>query len=324
MIKRIVYYDIVKGITIFLVVWMHIMQNFGHHLLDFYVPSIIYAFHMPVFMIIAGYFFERKLNNPFFEIIVSQGKRLIVPNIFWGGLMLSISSIYKEVTCLDILRLPLSCWFTFTLFACSILFLVCSKYIQSKPALAVFLSILVLFINGAEYLKFMVPFFGIGILFARYNIFDKVANIKWLVLLSLGSVFFLVLFWNSDYTIYCTPSPSLSTFFYMHYWYAFFIRILVGTSMTMSICIFFRIFEGFIPMIPIWNKLSVNSMGIYIIHSCIFTNLKDFIQLPEMSELLLTILSFLLTVPCIWGINQMISLLRLNKYLTRFFLGEKC
>ena len=62
--QRILSVDFVKFISIFLVVWCHVIegidtdgfwQNSVHH--------VIYSFHMPLFMLISGYLFFNTISH---------------------------------------------------------------------------------------------------------------------------------------------------------------------------------------------------------------------------------------------------------------------
>lgn len=51
--------DNLKGIAIFLVVWGHSLQYLNNGEFDFFENSlfqVIYSFHMPLFMVISGFF----------------------------------------------------------------------------------------------------------------------------------------------------------------------------------------------------------------------------------------------------------------------------
>ena len=56
--KRDISFDIAKGIAIFLVVWGHVLQQgIPAAVEEHYIFKTIYAFHMPLFAVISGYFF---------------------------------------------------------------------------------------------------------------------------------------------------------------------------------------------------------------------------------------------------------------------------
>ena len=54
--------DVCRGIAIFIVIWGHVLQQGLNGVTDVaenVVFKIIYSFHMPLFMIISGFFFYR-------------------------------------------------------------------------------------------------------------------------------------------------------------------------------------------------------------------------------------------------------------------------
>lgn len=82
--KRIEALDIAKGLAIFLVVWMHCIQYIGNSSFDNQLYSIVYSFHMPLFLLISGYLFYKSLGKDFRTTIKKRAVRLLVPNLLWG------------------------------------------------------------------------------------------------------------------------------------------------------------------------------------------------------------------------------------------------
>ena len=85
--KRIEYFDIAKGIGIFLVVWAHAKAPF---------QNVMYQFHMPLFMLISGMLYNTKSKPG--EYIVKKVKSLYIPFVFWN---LSCCIIKAIVTSAD-------------------------------------------------------------------------------------------------------------------------------------------------------------------------------------------------------------------------------
>lgn len=95
MIKHIETVDILKGITIILVVIGHAVQGVvsSQHLTInteynsiFILKQIIYGFHMPLFFIIAGLFINSWVKRSFKEAILQKILRLLIP-YFFGHLL---------------------------------------------------------------------------------------------------------------------------------------------------------------------------------------------------------------------------------------------
>ena len=71
-------FDVLKLFAIFLVVWGHCIQNL--HSGDFYsepVYKIIYSFHMPLFMVISGFFSKSAMSF--------SGLAFFNKKFTWGG-----------------------------------------------------------------------------------------------------------------------------------------------------------------------------------------------------------------------------------------------
>lgn len=68
--QRILYWDVIKFFAIFLVVYGHVIQYLnpsGRSLWDSFIGESMVSFHMPLFMIVSGYFarslFKRILKK---------------------------------------------------------------------------------------------------------------------------------------------------------------------------------------------------------------------------------------------------------------------
>lgn len=84
--KRIDSLDLLKAFAIFLVVWGHVIQ---HGLSSVYYEEpmykLIYSIHMPLFMILAGFFSHSSLQLPINKMALKKLKELILPCVTWGG-----------------------------------------------------------------------------------------------------------------------------------------------------------------------------------------------------------------------------------------------
>ncbi|WP_238309036.1 acyltransferase family protein [Prevotella veroralis] len=74
---RIAYLDFVKFVAILLVCVGHCYVMTPN--LDSIVRPIIYSFHMPLFMLVCGYFSSRSLDIPMKTLIMKKGKQLLIP-----------------------------------------------------------------------------------------------------------------------------------------------------------------------------------------------------------------------------------------------------
>lgn len=86
------YFDIIKGLTIILVLFGHALEASSGmisrgSLSFFYDPihNFIYSFHMPLFMIVSGYFFYKSYSRHNVSyMITSRIKSLLIPFLTFG------------------------------------------------------------------------------------------------------------------------------------------------------------------------------------------------------------------------------------------------
>ena len=78
--------DWIKGIAITLMVYGHVTHVGSASLLQKSIVGIIYTFHMPLFLIISGFFLN--LNSDIFEATHKVFRRIVVPYLFFGSLYL--------------------------------------------------------------------------------------------------------------------------------------------------------------------------------------------------------------------------------------------
>lgn len=331
--------DYIKGISIFLVVWGHIVQHFyGGFDGDFYgniVYKVIYTFHMPLFMFISGYFFKPSLDKrSFWEILYLKFLQLGVPIIIWTIFYYIENLLYtgasfspRELFRLFFRRL----WFLSALFMLIVLISIVwqfwKKYSTGFILTCVILSFLILIVPdelfSAVYLKFMYPYFIAGILTNAFQ--DKLREWKTPFYL-LGTVIFLLLLpgFQDNYYVYTSGmylpfgGDLEGQLFIIYYRY---IIGFAGIITIMGILSFLYSLE--------YNKFFIQlgnyTLGIYIVH-IFFLNYfgrwdigKYFPMNEWVYNLLFTpAVSILLTLICV-GI---ILLINKNKYLKGILFGN--
>lgn len=272
---RIIAFDYLKGIAIFLVVWCHCIQYIFGETFDNTFYSIIYSFHMPLFMIISGYLSSKKTDDSIITLAVAKFRRLIIPNISWGSIVLIASAILTFIppSLLSIVRLPVSCWFLSSLFCSFIAYAITYKIgIKNYVISTIILSLLSLLIPGSEFVKFFMPFFGIGLILSTTNI--MYAAVKWKHIITFGCAIIVtyLLFWSRDFYIYRTLNPSLLSNFDITQWIAYFARLLFGSAITIWLMLLMKKVEIKNGKLKEWlTRLSYNSLGIYVIHYSLFS-----------------------------------------------------
>ena len=209
--NRLLELDQAKGMAIFLVIYTHCLQYIcKEDGFNNIIYQCVYTFHMPLFMVISGYLFHSKLNVNFKTVIISQGKHLILPAIFLGGIVSLLCGEYIDIVTLS--KMPLTCWFLGNLFVTSICYHIVNRLIKDIRISAVLLSILILLIPesyGCYFLKFFMPFFGLGLIVNRYRVLEIKIKKKIFMMLALSSIFMCILIWDKSYYVYNTPPQAV-------------------------------------------------------------------------------------------------------------------
>lgn len=305
----------------FLCVWMHVVQFVGKESFDNELFVFIYSFHMPLFMIISGYLFFKKINNGIIENTIQGLKRYILPNICWGIIFLILFD-YSDISIGSILNLPLLCWFLVALFFSQLVFSVSSRLFVRFPILCVcIISIVISLIPGSEYCRYMVPFFGLGILTAKYSVFDKIVANRYLAYSVILITILFQIFWKPEYTIYITSLPNINCIFDVFKWKAFAMRIAIGTLMTYTLYTVINRCQCSFPLKKEIVNISIDSLGIYIIHQTLLTHIETYLPKMEASGFCLDLICLVITIPFIILIQLIIKLIRRNSIASLLLLG---
>lgn len=200
--------DVIKGLLIILVVLGHSIQRNISNYEDNVIFSVIYSFHMPMFMFISGYIaiFTKKFD---FNLLKKKVSTLLIPFVIWTIIsaieryLKGIDSIYGYLISLFI-QPDSGLWFLWVLFLNFIVitFLVNMQQIIKNHVITVLITIVMLFIVawvvrilGLNLLAFHFVFFYAGFLFAKYkNIFHE--RDKLILVTSLILSLVLVPFWH--------------------------------------------------------------------------------------------------------------------------------
>lgn len=341
-VKRIEYIDFIKGICIFIVVWGHSIQNMGDGI-EFWtnpVHEFICSFHMPIFMLVSGFFFSKSLGKPLAQNLTRRFKQLIIPCFGWSLVLVAINIGYmladgitppligtlKSVIMETLTRF----WFLRSVFICFTLALISMKIFKKDTTAFIisFLLFLALPDNGRLHLdKFMYPFFWMG--YFMYKHIETILRHRIKLLISSLAVFVVLLFFyqKEDY-IYITgmslydylggqfvlnsPTERLPIIIY---------RYLIGFVGSLSI--FLLLQSIYRPKFHIIEKIGTYTLGIYTIHILIEGNVLQRFNLLDTGFFLFNfiitpVVSVILIAFCIF----IIKLLEKNKISSLLFLGK--
>ena len=188
---RLDYMDIFRGFGIILMMMGHI--TFGSKF-DFF----IHAFHMPMFFVISGFFFQSKKGCTLTSFILKKSKTLLVPYIVFGlfhyiiYLLLypdtSPTSPLIHLLFINTVGLPLAgaLWFLTALFFADVLYFLIDRYITNEDAKWITIIVIAGFGNCVgNILPFTLPYamgasmVGIG-LFQMGYLLRKYENAKFM------------------------------------------------------------------------------------------------------------------------------------------------
>ena len=133
--RRTAWIDIARGIGILLVVYAHAARGLvlGHDLPDrgwpIMVDTVIYAFHMPLFFVLAGLHLERSVARGRKGFIVNKLQTIAWPYFLWsliqGGIKLAAAPYTnRPIAVSDLIGIPVApieqFWFLYVLFLCQL------------------------------------------------------------------------------------------------------------------------------------------------------------------------------------------------------------
>lgn len=293
--KREVWIDGIKGFAIFCVVFGHALLSFVNSgAADFSVNlvcNIVYAFHMPLFMIISGYLYRKAYFTDQGELKAARLKRqifniLIIYLVY--SLLLGISKLPFEKyvngpsNIVDILMIPVKpfqlYWYFYALIVLYLVFLL--KILRGKCALPITLALCIVsqFIHmnyfAVSSALYYALFFCIGIKLCEYG--EKVPkNYKTLVLVGATvSIILMVVFWKSEEM----------------YNSIFGVNIVIGAAISLFVIYVFKSNRS-LSENKVLTYLGKHSLEIYLVHTYFVTAskivLSHFIGQYECLELVL-------------------------------------
>lgn len=220
--KESFYWDLVKGIAIFLMLWGHCIQYCALDTVTWLEDKVfktIYSFHMPVFMLVSGYLFSYSFRKRSLEELLEHRIRgmlhPIVMATFLGNVLMMVPA-YILVHRVDFLFGTLfmgigsDLWFLWAVLYSSLLVAVCCKLIQN-PVLQVLATILgscvILLVPQWNMTLFMYPYFLAGFFAGMYREQAKrLYQIAKYVMLVVFPI--LLTLYQTKHYIYITPMFS--------------------------------------------------------------------------------------------------------------------
>ena len=346
--KRNHFLDFTKAFAIILVVFGHCIQlGSGENYLkeglffDNIIFKYIYSFHMPLFMLISGYFFAYGINKEAKDIFINKFKSLIVPILTWAILALvifiAVKCLKNDFSIISTIKHYIayslhSLWFLWAVFWCSLIVIIINKIFKDKTLIYV-LIFAVSFLTPDGYnlhlYKFMFPYFIIGYFYKKYNCQEKLSKIynsNYFICTS-GAIFFILLYYfERESYIYVSKHTILNKDIINQLsidLYRYFIGF-IGSIFTLSLLI--KIYNIIKKQIIFKENnfiltIGKNTMGIYIIsdfiNTYILNRVNSFITYPNffiigIESVLVILISILI-----------IKFIQRYKILNKILLGAK-
>lgn len=214
--QRIAFWDVAKFVAIFLVVWGHSLQNLtsdDHYWLTDGVSQVIISFHMPLFMLISGYFAYNSLARSFTGVMINKFRQLVIPSLSWFLIISAITMVASRNFSFErisevITSLLSSYWFLKSLFMCYLITMLGALLAHKWQWLLLpYFAIIVILREQLNYVSTisMLPFFLAGLVIRRYQTaFFNNMKVVFACCLAVHCVM-MVLYSSSEYNIYIHP-----------------------------------------------------------------------------------------------------------------------
>ncbi len=135
---RLILFDSLKLFAIFLVLWGHTIQYLlSTEFADEPVYRMIYSFHMPLFMMITGFFFAKTFKSGFINTTLKKFRQLIIPALVWSVLFSVLKTLKTGMPSLDYIIANISngFWFLKSAFICCLLGYPICKFLNYRVLL---------------------------------------------------------------------------------------------------------------------------------------------------------------------------------------------
>lgn len=327
--SRIRYIDLVKCLAIYLVVVGHTFQIENTYSQAVVYLRLIIVFHMPLFAILSGMFFD--VRGGWVTFFRKKGISLVLPYLVWCAIhvLIRIVSFHARMgEWPSLQQIAYNYWMTITnwgwwfiraLIFCFFFAYSSIRMSKGHTEAAIFCSILILYslsfssiipnqLSLTKGFIFLYPFFCIGILLRKHNRWIK-KHIRSVLLLSLIGFCAMLPFWKGyPDTFYTMNTSLLAPVGEMGIvgWLVFqrtLFRFAIGVFGSVAIILLFDCGEKYLPTESRWIRMcqtiGQRTLAIYILSGCVH---EYFWTTPLGSDVWLSWLySLILSVVIIWA-----------------------
>lgn len=301
--KRAFCFDAIKAFAIFLVLWGHVIQYCGaKEMRQDVIAQIIYSFHMPLFMMVAGFFSVNSMSMKFIPLLKKKSKQLLLPVV--GGCLVLMPVTYLISYFIGFGCLITHYWFLKSLFCCYMILWIgihipmqiinsnMDKYLLGGVA-ALLVSRFIEYYN----VDIMFPSFLLGFYLSKY----QATFLRYPIKILLVSLLAYLIMFHLYYNIQISSISSVC-------------RIMMGLFGSLSCFMFFLTkFKSYRPQNMITSFIGYigkNTLGIYIIQTILLETIVSYywtflipnallfslIVAPLMSAILLVVIILIINV----------------------------
>lgn len=317
-----IWLDLIKLFAIFLVVFAHCYQQFDSGYLDSPVFLFIYAFHMPLFMMISGFLTDYdKIDSHSNRTLRKRFLQLILPSLLWISIIWIVEVLIGKTHLTFSRSLWYGLWFLKSLFVCTIILIIPKLLFRDKwisLTVSLILCLISVFIPHLWFLQLnvMFPCFVVGI-FIR-NLLTK--NIRHTASITItSSLVFIVCFMFFDKNILYPNMYLILSSEWIGQYPAYLLRIMTGISGSIAVIgIFLLLFQNVNNnIISRLSKYGKYTLEIYILQPLILEVILShyfdiqFQNFGFYTHLIYFTLSVLIIMCCI-GLADLFGLIRLD------------
>lgn len=323
--KREIWLDYLKCIAVFLVVWGHILLNCVTNDLKYNVAGIIYAIHIPLFLVISGYLIKDKPISATLKIIF---KRFIIPYIVWCIIMSLFYLGKKRLTNIDLLveniiviKDGILYDFLWFIKAYSLSYFL-YQILKFKTLYRAIIGIVVLVVLNLMFLNikpfsqlFSLTLYTYTFISLSSLIKDYIKSIT--VYQGLGCLLLFVLLfpfitWENNYF-----NMSFGVLYENSKWYIFIVRLLIGISASLFLISLKCLFDEERLSISIIPKIGEYTISIYLLQTLLVEGL-----LPRIVQTDSILLSFILALFMLLLSYMVVIALEKNRILNSVLFGN--
>ena len=314
--KRILYIDVLKLFTIYLVLWGHSIMHFQPDYKQSVIFQTIYAFHMPLFMMLSGYFAISSMSLAAKEFFVKKVRQLLLPCLSWGiicwifissGLIYGTFNLEWETLFSGWLGVVDNFWFLKSCFICYVLTWLCWRCGRYK-LIAMGVIWILCTMQGRFNLAMMFPSFLLGLYLRKDTRIEHWLSKYWYLP---ATIFFVILAYK----------------LVVHIDYPYIFRLLLGESGAVCSLVLFKRIIRKMPPTTLLEKTAEaggQTLGVYILQAIFLEFLMpNYISFESLSlwgiEILMPILSLLALLSCL----LVIGILRKSDIMAFLFLGRE-